>query len=150
MSYDAQIAAKTKEIEEIQKERAKALSYAHLLRVGQHLKRKAIDYNSRNERHYTKILHVSDSGYGYPLVIAEWFTIKGMRIFRNHEKDIIVPDQDVYMTVSQWYSAYSSLEYYEPITEEEYQKARAEVIQLLTTPNIPATRDIALEQELKA
>lgn len=131
-----------KEVEEIQKERVKALSYAHLLRVGQYLKRKPLTYNSLNERHYSKILHVSDSGHGYSLVIAESFNIKDMKIFHDGAKDIIVPDQDVFMTVSQWYHADSSLEYYEPITEEEYQKARAEVLQHLTTTNVPATREI--------
>ena len=142
--YDSRIAAKMKDIEEIQKERAEALSYSHLLKVGQYLKRK-FDHNYHNERHYTRILHVSDSGYGYPLVIAEWFTIEDMRIFHHDEKDIIVPNQHVYMTVSQWYQTGSDLKYYEPITEEEYQRAKVEALSLLATPNVPQTREIQTE-----
>ena len=134
-----------KEIEEIKKERAEALSYSHHLKVGQCLKRKPPDYNSSNERHYTKILHVSDSGYGYQLVIGEWFTIKDLRIFHQDAKDIIIQNQDVYMTVSQWYGAGSDLKYYEPITEEEYQRAKVEALVLLATPNVPQTREIQTE-----
>jgi hypothetical protein len=143
MNYELELQAKREELAKLEKEVEKKRIAAATLKVGQCYKNKQNNYTSKGYSCYQKLLYVDDSKFGYTLVIDERITFEPLRLFQqgkdwpNDNNNVNIPDQDVMLTIGQAYNFESDLALLEPITEEEFAKAKAKALDLLINSHVP-------------
>jgi len=144
MNYELELQAKREELAKLEKEVEKKRAAAATLQVGQCYKNKQTNYTSKGYSCYQKLIYVDDSKFGYTLVIDERVILQPLRLFQKGKNwpndsndDIYIPDQHALIVISQAYNFESDLPLLEPITEEEFAKAKAKAMELITNPHVP-------------
>ena len=124
--YESRIKQKEKEIQEILRQKQDEESQMQRVAPGACFVRRYDGWTS-----YKKVLYVSDSGYGYPLVIIEGFSFEDLRLFRAGHPDVHVKDKkvNIYTGHQEWNISHFSD--YELVTRQEYEKEKQRVWQLV-------------------
>lgn len=149
MNYTLEIESKEKELQELKQKAAQLRINEATLKVGNCYKSKPSDSHTYDGyTRYHKLLYVDDSGFGYKLVIDEHLAFQKLRLFKGPEfgNNIKIPEQYVYLTISQAFNFESDLAYLEEITLEEYNKAKEKALALMANPQVP--KDWAEAQSL--
>jgi len=138
MNYELELEAKKKELAELEQKVEKLRINGASLKVGQCFKRKQ-NQSDKNYQCYMKLLYVDKSGFGYTLVIDERCICQPLRLFQGPSFDttIKLPEQDAFVAVGQAYNFESDLDFYEEITEGEYNQAKQRILALITNPKVP-------------
>ena len=145
--YDGQIEAKKKEIEELQSRQNRDTGQMARVVVGKcffsDYKCDCCHFGRR--RGYIRILYLSDSGHGYPLVIGERLRIEDVRVFNGSNKPIDLPGRGIYLSVGQEFRLGIDLEEYVEIPEDKYLKAKQHAISIMNRTDFPENWKEALE-----
>ena len=136
MNYEMTIREKEEELAKLKAEAAKVKVNASTLKVGQCFKTAKGSYGET----YHRLLYVDDSGYGYTLVIAEYFSLDKLGFFKGPDSysRIDYPNRKVHFGIDQMYHFADELDHLILISEDEYTKVKTGILAYLANPKIPS------------